>query len=86
MRRQFFKSTDELVWAAKDIDIDGKVGNLERQKEDLLTQLKDTENNLRLVEEFSFFPEDLGILHLSCARSYFCRMASEKFAEFTRRR
>jgi V/A-type H+/Na+-transporting ATPase subunit I len=83
-RRQFFKSTDELVHAAKDIDIDGKVGYLERQKEDLLTQLKDTENNLRLVEEFSFFPEDLGILNLSCARSYFCRMASEKFAEFTK--
>ena len=82
VQRHHFKSTDELLHAAKGIDIDGKVGYLERQKEEILTQLKDTENNLRLVEEFSFFPEDLRILHLSSAHSYFGRLASEKFVEF----
>src|SRR5438128_1794206 len=82
VQRHHFKSIDEILHAAKAIDIDGKVGYLERQKEDLLTQLKATENNLRLVEEFSFFPDDLRILHLSSAYSYFGRAASEKFGEF----
>ncbi|MGB8935796.1 MAG: V-type ATP synthase subunit I [Candidatus Nitrosopolaris sp.] len=82
VQRHHFKSTEELLNEARGIDIDEKVGHLERQREDLLTQLKDTENNLRLVEEFSFFPEDLRILHLSSAHSYFGRGASEKFAGF----
>lgn len=82
VQRHHFKSTEELLNEARGIDIDSKVGYLERQREELLTQLKDTENNLRLVEEFSFFPEDLRILHLSSAHSYFGRGASEKFAGF----
>ena len=71
VQRYHFKSTEELLHAAKAIDIDSKVGYLERQKDDLLTRMKDTENNLRLVEEFSFFPEDLRILHLSSAHLLF---------------
>ncbi|MGA9152947.1 MAG: V-type ATPase 116kDa subunit family protein, partial [Candidatus Nitrosopolaris sp.] len=82
VQRHHFKSTEEILKEAKGIDIDRKVGYLERQREDLLTQLKDTENNLRLVEEFSFFPDDLRILHLSSAHSYFGRGSSEKFVEF----
>jgi V/A-type H+-transporting ATPase subunit I len=82
VQRHQFKSIEELLHAAKTIDIDTKVGYLERQKDDLLTRLRDTENNLRLVEEFSFFPEDLRILHLSSAHSYFGRAPSEKFVEF----
>jgi V/A-type H+-transporting ATPase subunit I len=83
-QRHHFKSTEEILQAARDIDIDGQVGHLERHKEELLTHLKETENNLRLVEEFSFFPEDLAILHLASAHSYFGRGASEKFMEFKR--
>jgi V/A-type H+-transporting ATPase subunit I len=82
VQRHHFKSTEELLQEAKGIDIDRKVGYLERQREELLTQLKETENNLRLVEEFSFFPEDLRILHLSSAHSYFGRGSPEKFLEF----
>jgi len=82
VQRHQFKSIEELLHAAKAIDIDSKVGYLERQKDDLLTRLKDTENNLRLVEEFSFFPEDLRILHLSSAHCYFGRAPSEKFVGF----
>lgn len=82
VQRYQFNSTEELLHAAKAIDIDSKVGYLERQKDDLLTRMKDTENNLRLVEEFSFFPEDLRILHLSSAHCYFGRAPSEKFVEF----
>ncbi|MFZ0893283.1 MAG: V-type ATP synthase subunit I [Candidatus Nitrosopolaris sp.] len=82
VQRHQFKSTEELLHAAKAIDIDSKVGYCERQKDDLLTRLKETENNLRLVEEFSFFPEDLRILHLSSAYCYFGRAPSDKFVEF----
>jgi V/A-type H+/Na+-transporting ATPase subunit I len=82
VQRHHFKSTEQLLQEGRGIDIDRKVGSLERQREELLTQLKDTENKLRLVEEFSFFPEDLGILHLSSAHSYFGRGSSEKFREF----
>lgn len=80
--RHHFESTEDLLQTANGIDIDGKVGYLERQKEDLLTQFKETENNLRLTEEFSFFPEDLRVLHLSSARSYFGRGSSEQFTQF----
>jgi V/A-type H+/Na+-transporting ATPase subunit I len=82
VRRRHFKSSDELVRAAREINIDARVGYLQRQKEDCLTELKVTENNLRLVEEFSFFPEDLSVLHLSSAHSYFCRIPTDKLAEF----
>jgi V/A-type H+/Na+-transporting ATPase subunit I len=82
VQRHHFKSTEEILKEARGIDIDRKVGYLERQREDLLTRLKETENNLRLVEEFSFFPEDLRILHLSSAHSYFGRGSPEKFLEF----
>ncbi|MDQ6667100.1 MAG: hypothetical protein M3Y53_02615, partial [Thermoproteota archaeon] len=82
VQRYQFESTEELLHAAKAIDIDSQVGYMERQKDDLLTGLKDTENNLRLIEEFSFFPEDLRILQLSSAHCYFGRAPSEKFVEF----
>ncbi|MGI0063956.1 MAG: V-type ATP synthase subunit I [Nitrosopumilaceae archaeon] len=77
-----FESTDELLQTASSIEIDYKVSTLEKEKESLLTEIKNTENNLKLVEEFVFFPEDLKILRLSSANSYFGIIASEKFEEF----
>ena len=77
-----FDSIDELLQTAGTIDIDERVASLEKEKEALLTEIKDTENNLKLVEEFSFFPEDLKILQLSSATSYFGRIPSDKFEEF----
>jgi len=77
-----FDSIDELLQTANTIDIDEHVASLEKEKEALLTEIKDTENNLKLVEEFSFFPEDLKILQLSSATSYFGRIPSDKFEEF----
>jgi len=77
-----FDSIDELLQTASTIDIDEQVASLEKEKEALLTGIKDTENNLKLVEEFSFFPEDLKILQLSSATSYFGRIPSDKFEEF----
>jgi len=77
-----FDSIDELLQTANTIDIDEQVASLEKEKEALLTKIKDIENNLKLVEEFRFFPEDLKILQLSSATSYFGRIPSDKFEEF----
>ncbi|HZB63885.1 MAG TPA: V-type ATP synthase subunit I [Nitrososphaeraceae archaeon] len=77
-----FSSIRELIQTLKSMDIDKNIASLERQKEVILTQIKETENNLKLIEEFSFFPEDFKLLHLSFARSYFGRVNLEKFPEF----
>jgi len=80
--RKRFDSIDDLLQTASSINVDEQVASLEKEKEALLTEIKDTENNLKLVEEFSFFPEDLKILRLSSATSYFGRIPSDKFEEF----
>lgn len=77
-----FSSIRELIQTLKSMDIDKNIASLERQKETILTQIKETENNLKLLDEFSFFPEDFKLLHLSFARSYFGRVNLEKFPEF----
>jgi V/A-type H+-transporting ATPase subunit I len=68
--------------AAKSINIDDKVATFEKEKESLLTQLKETENNIQLVEEFSFFPEDFSVLQLKTAHSYFCKVDSKNYPSF----
>jgi len=82
LKKSKFSSIEELIQSIKSLDIDKSIASLERQKEDLLTEITETENNIKLVEEFSFFPEDLKLLRLSFARSYFGRVTSEKFPEF----
>ncbi len=79
---QHFPTVENLMQAAKSIDIDATVTSLEREKENLLTKISETERNINLVEEFSFFPEDLNVLHLALAHSYFGRLDSEKFPAF----
>src|SRR5687768_15341950 len=81
-RKTGFSSFDELVKTIKSIDIDSKIASLVREKENLLTKMKEAENNTKLLEEFSFFPEDLRVLNLSFARSFFGRVASEKLDAF----
>ena len=80
--RKRFDSVDDLLQTTSSIDVDEQVASFEKEKEALLTEIKDIENNLKLVEEFSFFPEDLNILQLSSASSYFGRITSDKFDEF----
>ena len=79
---QRFGSIGQLLEVAKSIDIDAKVASLEREKETLITQLKETGNNLKLVEEFSFFSEDFNVLQLSSAHSYFGRVDQKNSAGF----
>ena len=77
-----FLSLNELISTLKSLDIDSKIASLEREKDNLTTQKREAENNIKLVEEFSFFHEDFDILNLSFARSYFGRVASDRFPEF----
>lgn len=79
---QRFGSVGQLLEGAKSIDIDSKVASLEREKDALLTQFKETENHMKLVEEFSFFPEDFNVLQLSSAHSYFGRVDQKNAAGF----
>lgn len=79
---QRFTSIEQIIQAAKSIDIDNNVATLEKEKEHLLTQLKETENNTKLVEEFSFFPENFNVLQLKMAHSYFGRLDSKNYAAF----
>ncbi len=79
---QRFPTLENLMPAAKSIDIDSKVVSLEREKESLLTKIHETENNIKLVEEFSFFPEDFNVLQLKSAHSYFGRLDSKQFPAF----
>jgi V/A-type H+-transporting ATPase subunit I len=78
-------SINELVEKFKSLNIDSTVASLERQKDNLLTEMKETENNIKLLEEYSFFPEDLNVLHLTSGRSFFGRIDSDKFQEFKKK-
>ena len=46
---QRFPTIDNLMQAAKSIDIDSKVASLEREKEGLLTKINETENNIYVL-------------------------------------
>ncbi len=80
-----FSSISEVIQKVKSLNIDSTIASLERQKDNLLTEMKEIENNIKLLEEFSFFPGDLNILHLSSGRSFFGRIDSEKFPEFKKK-
>jgi len=80
-----FSSIDEMDNALLRLDIDKNVASLEREKENILTEIRNAQNNIKLIGEFSFFPEDLDILHLKSARSFFGHIASEKYSEFKKK-
>ncbi len=83
--RSKFLTVDHLFQELASVNIDKKIASLERQKEDLLTKITEIGNNIKLIEEFSFFPEDLRILNLSSAHSYFGRVSTEKFPELKKK-
>ena len=80
-----FSSIDEMENALLRLDIDNNVATLEREKENILTEIRNAQNNIKLIGEFSFFPADLDVLHLKSARSFFGRIASEKYSEFKKK-
>jgi V/A-type H+/Na+-transporting ATPase subunit I len=80
-----FTSINDVIQKIKSLNIDSTIASLERQKDNLLTELKETENNIKLLEQYLFFPGDLNTLHLSSGRSFFGRIDSEKFPEFKKK-
>ena len=77
-----FFSFDQFIKNLRSLSIDNKVASLEKEKDKILTEIKESENNIKTLEEFSFFPEDLRILNLTFARSYFGRVVPEKLESF----
>lgn len=80
-----FNSLDDLFKMLNQIKIDSEISLLEHKKDDLMTRQKEIENNIKLLEEFSFFPEDLELLHLKSTLSFFGRIKTEKFLEFKKK-
>ena len=77
-----FESVDKVLEFADSIKIDEQVATLEKDKEALLTTIRETENNIKLVEKFNFFPENLNVLQLKNTSSYFGSIDLKKFEEF----
>src|SRR5829696_2929102 len=48
-RKTRFSSFEELIKTIKSIDIDGKIASLERERENLLTEMKEAEKNFKLI-------------------------------------
>ena len=80
-----FSSIGEMNNTLSHLDIDKNVASLERDKESILTEIRNTQNNIKLIGDFSFFPEDLDILQLKSARSFFGHIASQKYSEFKKK-
>ena len=59
-----FESIEKVLEFADSIKIDEQVALLEKEKESFLTKIRETENNIKLVEKFNFFPENLNVLQL----------------------
>ena len=76
-----FESVDKVLEFADSIKIDEQVATLEKDKEALLTTIRETENNIKLVEKFNFFPENLNVLQLQNTSSYFGSIDLKKFEE-----
>src|SRR5690606_32764176 len=49
-----FNTIDDLFESLESIKIDNDIASIERKKEKLLTELKEIENNIKLLEEYSF--------------------------------
>ena len=77
-----FESIEKVLEFADSIKIDEQVALLEKEKESFLTKIRETENNIKLVEKFNFFPENLNVLQLKNTNSYFGSIETKKFEMF----
>ncbi|MDQ2684540.1 MAG: hypothetical protein M3Y25_01710, partial [Thermoproteota archaeon] len=57
IKKTHFTNIDELFVSLENIKIDNEISNFEYQKEKMLTESKEIENNIKLLEEYSFFPD-----------------------------
>lgn len=80
-----FSTIDELFVSLDRISIDNEISSLEYQKEKLLTESKEMENNIKLLEEYSFFPDDLELLHLRSTLSFFGKVKTENYQELKKK-
>jgi V/A-type H+/Na+-transporting ATPase subunit I len=80
-----FNTLDDLFESLEGIKIDDDISSLEHKKEKLLTESKEIENNIKLLEEYSFFPDDLELLHLRSTLSFFGKVKTENYQELKKK-
>lgn len=85
IKKTHFTNIDELFVSLENIKIDNEISNLEYQKEKMLTESKEIENNIKLLQEYSFFPDDLELLHLRSTLSFFGRVKTENYQELKKK-
>lgn len=79
------KTIDDLFVVLDEVHIDKEISYLETQKEKLLTEKAEIDSNIKLLEEFSFYPEDLDLLHLKSTLSFFGKVKAENYPELKKK-
>ncbi|MDA4134041.1 MAG: hypothetical protein OK441_00540, partial [Thaumarchaeota archaeon] len=71
MEKKGFASFQEVLGAARSIDIDARVSGLKQDEDKVRLQLDDLNNRIDLVTKLGFIGEDLSIFDLASAASFF---------------
>ncbi len=80
--RRHFADIPALLRAASQVTVDEQVRALKREEDALLTDSKSVEDDLRLVREYAFFPEDLSLLTARNLLSFFGEAAPDRYSSF----
>ncbi len=72
-----FSSVGELLQVSRSIGIDADVASLQQRREKALSELDQTVDRASLVERLSFVDDDLAILNLESAATFYGRMTPE---------
>ena len=82
--RKGFASFQDVLSAARSIDIDVQVSRLKQDEEKLRLQLDDLKNRIDLVTKLGFINEDLSIFDLASASSFFGVLPAQAHQELTK--
>lgn len=82
--RSHFPSTQALLEATKRVTIDERVHQLKRKEDELITRQENLRDVQKVLEEFTFFNEDLSILLARSIFSFFTTVEREHYPEFER--
>lgn len=82
--RASFPTTEALLAATSTVTIDAQVRDLKRREDELLTREENLRDVKEVLEEFSFFNEDLGVLLARSIYSFFSTVGAEHYPEFER--
>jgi V/A-type H+/Na+-transporting ATPase subunit I len=81
---QRYDTLDAILAAAKRVPIDDEVGALTREDDRLLTELKNTDETIRLLENLSFYPSRLEYLESQSLVSFYGESVDDASAALVR--